>query len=90
MNVYCISLYFYDFREAPEEFKYEDDEDSNDEDFRGNEYPDVGLLLFTHNSYIFFCTRKISQICFPFHSYIVSNIELLYGLARQNARFKEL
>lgn len=35
------SEFMYDeYREAPEEFKYEDDEDSNDEDFRGNEYPD--------------------------------------------------
>jgi len=33
--------FMYDeYRDDPTEFKYEDDEDSNDEDHRGNEYPD--------------------------------------------------
>jgi len=33
--------FMYDeYRDDPTEFKYDDDEDSNDEDHRGNEYPD--------------------------------------------------
>ena len=40
-----LFLHLSNFREAPEEFKYEDDEDSNDEDYRGNEYPDVRIFL---------------------------------------------
>ena len=32
-------------REDANEFKFEDDEDSNDEDHRGNEYPDVSIII---------------------------------------------
>jgi len=36
------SEFMYDeYREDANEFKFEDDEDSNDEDHRGNEYPDT-------------------------------------------------
>ena len=40
-----------EYRDDPEEFKYEDDEDSNDEDNERNEYPDED----EESSYLGYC-----------------------------------